>query len=160
MMFVTVGTGPFGYDRLVRGVDDIATEFEEPIRAQIGHGSYVPENMDWFRFTSEDEIRELYRAASAVIAHAGAGTLLSALSRQKPVVVLPRREEQGEHNDDHQIELADALRDRPDVFVISCTDELKPAIDRARSYSGDSSTRVGDDSLVQFLSGYIDELDQ
>lgn len=157
MMFVTVGTGPRGYDRLVRGVDAIAPEFDEEIQVQIGRGDYVPDNVDWFRFTSEDAIHKLYRTANVVIAHAGAGTLLTALSYEKPIVVLPRREKHGEHNDDHQIELADALRDRPDVFVIDTTDELKPAVEKARSHPGGSTTQS--ESLVQFLSEYIDTLE-
>lgn len=160
MMFVTVGTGPDGYDRLLRGVDDVAPEFDEPIRAQIGGGNYIPENIDWFRFTSEEEIQDLYRTATVVIAHAGAGTVLTALSYETPLVLLPRREKHGEHNDDHQMELANALRDRPDVFVVLTTDELKSAIDRARSYSGESTVQKGGDSLVRFLSGYLDKLDQ
>ena len=160
MMFVTVGTGPDGYDRLLRGVDDVAPEFDEPIRAQIGGGNYIPENVDWFRFTSEEEIHDLYRTATAVIAHAGAGTVLTALSYEKPIVLLPRREKHGEHHDDHQIELANALRDRPDVFVISSTKELKPAIDRARSRSDESTVQKEGESLIRFLSGYINRLDQ
>lgn len=157
MIFVTVGTSPHGFDRLVRGVDAIAPEFDEPIRAQIGHGEYVPENIDWLRFTSEEEIHELYRNASVVVAHAGAGTLLTALSYERPVVVLPRREERGEHNDDHQIELATALSDRPKVQTISETDELKQAVERARSQSTSSTNR--DQSLVRFLSGYLNKID-
>lgn len=158
MIFVTVGTGPQGFDRLVRGVDAIAPELEEPIRAQVGRGEYVPENLDWFRFTSEEAIHELYRAATVIVAHAGAGTLLTALSYEKPIVVFPRREHHNEHNDDHQVELADALRERPDVFVVTDTDELKLAVERARSQSGSSVT--GDDSLVRFLRTYIDDIER
>jgi len=157
MIFVTVGTNPHGFDRLIRGVEAIAPELTEPIQAQIGHGEYVPENIDWLRFTSEEEIHELYRNASVVVAHAGAGTLLTALSYERPVVILPRRVERGEHNDDHQIELATALSDRPEVQVVSETDELKSAIERARSKSPSSMNM--DRSLTQFLSGYIDEVD-
>jgi UDP-N-acetylglucosamine transferase subunit ALG13 len=156
-MCVIVGTGPDGFDRLIRGVDAIAPAFEEEIRAQIGRGEYVPENVEWFRFVSEDEIHDLYRSASVVIAHAGAGTLLTALSYGKPIVVLPRTEHRGEHNDDHQMELATALRDRPGVHPISDTDELEPAIRRAQSHDGAPVER--DRSLVRFLESHLGDLD-
>lgn len=157
MIFVTVGTRDGGFDRLVRGVDAIASEFQEPIRAQIGDGDYIPENLDWFRFTSEEEVDELYRAASVVVAHAGAGTLLTARSYDKPTVVLPRRRQHGDHNDDHQLELANALRDRPEVFVIRDPNELKPVLDRARSQPDGSTARKN--SLVPFLAEYLDDIE-
>jgi UDP-N-acetylglucosamine transferase subunit ALG13 len=156
-MCVIVGTGPDGFDRLIRGVDAIAPEFDEGIRAQIGRGEYVPENVDWFRFVSEDEIHDLYRSASVVIAHAGAGTLLTALSYGKPIVVLPRTEHRGEHNDDHQMELATVLEDRPGVYPISDTDELEPAIRRARSHEAVRADR--DRSLVRFLESHLEDLE-
>jgi UDP-N-acetylglucosamine transferase subunit ALG13 len=157
MMFLTVGTGPQGFDRLVSGVDVIAPAFEEPIVAQIGRTEYVPDNLEWFRFTSEDRIHELYRTATAVVSHAGAGTILTAFSYEKPVVVVPRRVEYGEHNDDHQLELANALEERPDVFVVTDTDSLRPAIERARSRPGGSAG--GEESLVRFLRRYLGDLE-
>lgn len=157
MIFLTVGTGPDGFDRLVRGVDDIAPDLDEPVCAQIGRGEYVPEHLDWFRFTSEAAIHDLYREADLVVAHAGAGTLLTALSYGTPVVVLPRLAGRGEHTDDHQLELARALGDRPDVRVVSDTDELAAAIEKSRPEGNGGAER--DDSLVSFLSSYIDGLE-
>lgn len=157
MIFVTVGTGDRGFDRLIRAVDRNSSEINEPIRAQIGRGEYTPINIDWFRFTSEEEIHTLYRTASVVVAHAGAGTLLTALSYQKPIVVLPRREKFKEHNDDHQMQLANALQGRPDVFVILNTDQLKSAIKDAQSASGGGATQ--NDSLDRFLSEYLSDIE-
>lgn len=156
MMFVTVGTDPRGFDRLVRSVDEIATDYDDRIHAQIGCGDYIPENLEWSRFIDEDEIHELYRAATVVIAHAGAGTLLDALSYHKPIVVLPRQERHDEANDDHQRELARALADHPAVFVIWDTNELGTTLNRARRQSGGSGGR--DDSLNRFLANYIDSI--
>lgn len=158
MIFVTVGTGPDGFDRLVRGVDSIAPDIEESIRAQIGRGEYIPENIEWFRFTSEDEIQELYRNATVVISHAGAGTLLTARSYEKPVVIVPRRKELNEHTDDHQMEIATALRDHQAVTIVTNMGDLKPVVDQARSHSGGSWTR--DNSLTRFLSEYLKEIEQ
>ncbi|QIO24113.1 glycosyltransferase [Haloarcula sp. JP-L23] len=157
MMFATVGTRPDGFDRLIRQIDSIAVDFDEPIRAQIGAGEYVPEDIDWFRFTSEEEIHELYRTATVVIAHAGAGTLLTALSYGKPIVVLPRREQHGDHNDDHQTELANALSERAEVFVVHETSELRRAMRDARSISVESGSE--NNSLVRFLNDYIEDID-
>lgn len=158
MIFVTVGTGPSGFDRLIRMVDDIATDLDGSFRVQIGNGEYVPENVDWFRFMPDSEILELYCEASVVVAHAGAGTILTALSHESPVVLVPRRERYDDVFDDHQLELTNALSGRKDVFVVTETDDLKTAIETARSQSVES---VGDNnSLINFLEGYINELER
>lgn len=158
MIFLTVGTGPDGFDRLVRGVDSIAPDIDEPVRAQIGRSEYIPENIEWFRFTSEEEIQELNRTATAIISHAGAGALLTARSYEKPVVIVPRRKKYNEHTDDHQMEIASALRDHQAVFAVTDVDELKQAVDQARSHSGGSWSQ--NNSLATYLSEYIEEIEQ
>lgn len=158
MILLTVGTGPDGFDRLVRGVDSIAPESNEPIRAQIGRSEYTPENIDWFRFTSEEEIQELNRTASVVISHAGAGAVLTARSYEKPVVIVPRREKFGEHTDNHQMEMASALRDHQAVFPVTDISNLKHTVDRARSQATDSWNQ--DNSLTRYLAEYIEGIEQ
>ncbi|MGO7205561.1 glucuronosyltransferase, partial [Rhizobium ruizarguesonis] len=43
MILVTVGT-QLPFDRLVKAVDTFATELSKPVLAQIGRGSYTPQN--------------------------------------------------------------------------------------------------------------------
>ena len=57
---------------------------------------------------SPKECTDRMVAADAIIAHAGMGTILTALEMGKPLLVMPRRAELGEHRNDHQ--LATAMR--------------------------------------------------
>lgn len=69
------------------------------------------------------ELASAIAAADLVIAHAGIGSALTALEAGKLPVLVPRRQEQGEHVDDHQVLIADDL-DRRQLAVSRDADEL------------------------------------
>lgn len=156
MIFVTVGTHDQSFDRLLTGMDELATEYDEEVVAQVGHSEYEPKKMEWFDFVSESEINGYYDQASVVVGHAGAGTILTVLSYENPLVLMPRRKEHGEHLDDHQLELTEALQDKDGIFVVFETDELPSAIDEALGYPETTESSTGE--LVQYFSDNIEEM--
>jgi UDP-N-acetylglucosamine transferase subunit ALG13 len=102
-LFVTVGT-QYPFDRLVRTVDEWADGHPQAeIFAQVGPGRYVPRNIRSVRFIDADECVRRAEWADLVIAHAGMGSIITALELSKPIVVMPRRAELGEHRNDHQL---------------------------------------------------------
>src|SRR4029078_6929114 len=60
----------------------------------------------------ERELIDAMREADVVVAHAGVGTALAALEVGKCPVLVPRRLAHGEHVDDHQTQIAEALARR------------------------------------------------
>lgn len=128
MIFVTIGA-VFPFDRLVRLADEIAPTLPgETFFAQIGAGDYEPRNMPFARFLPAPEFRSRLRACKLLLAHAGMGSVLSALENAKPVVLLPRRLELGEHNTDHQMATARWLATRPGLTVAMEDADLRPAV--------------------------------
>jgi UDP-N-acetylglucosamine transferase subunit ALG13 len=109
MIFVTVGT-ELPFDRLVRAVDDWARETgRTDVFAQIGHTSWRPSFIRAVEFLEPAEFNRCFTQASAIIAHAGMGTILSALRFEKPILVMPRRAGLGEQRNDHQLATARQL---------------------------------------------------
>ena len=134
MIFVTVGTHYQGFERLVKKMDEIAGKIDDEVIMQIGYTKYEPKNAEWFRFLErEEDILELYKKADVIVAHAGAGTLLTALSFGKPVVVVPRLKKFGEHVDDQQLELAEALESMGKAIAVYDIEKLEDAIKKAKS---------------------------
>jgi UDP-N-acetylglucosamine transferase subunit ALG13 len=101
MIFLTVGT-QLSFDRLIRIMDDIAKDLAEPIFGQIGTDGHQPQHFDFSADLDPDRFAELFNAARVVVAHAGIGTILAAQRYEKPLIVLPRSADLGEHRDDHQ----------------------------------------------------------
>jgi UDP-N-acetylglucosamine transferase subunit ALG13/glycosyltransferase involved in cell wall biosynthesis len=106
MIFVTVGA-QIPFDRLVRAVDQwAARNGRDDVFAQIGEGGWQPEYIEWSAKLSPIEFRERMKRADIIVAHAGMGSILSALELGKPILVMPRRGELNETRNDHQLATA------------------------------------------------------
>lgn len=124
MIFVTVGS-QMPFDRLIRTVDDWACRCQTPrLFAQIAGGDYVPRHMRWQRFISPAEYRRRIFESELIIAHAGMGTVLTALEFGRPLLVMPRRGGLGETRNDHQVATASRLAEAGYASVAMNEDEL------------------------------------
>ncbi len=137
MIFVTVGTqGQF--DRLVRTVDEWASVRGRPdIFAQIGPSDYRYEHIHVTRFIDPSEFRRRVESASLVIAHAGMGSIITALELGKRILVMPRRASLGEHRNDHQVATAKRFAEQGRIEVAFNEQELVSKLDQLE-VSGDS----------------------
>ena len=103
VIFVTVGA-QMPFDRLVKTVDQWAIEnSRDDVFAQIGQSEYHPSHMLWTKFLDPDEFKRKYDAATVIVAHAGTGSIITALQLGKPILVMPRRAKLRETRNDHQI---------------------------------------------------------
>ena len=141
MIFVTIGS-MFPFDRFIRVMDGYAAAYpDETLFAQIGNGEYEPVHMDFARKLSQADFSATMAKAEVIVAHAGMGTVITAGRVGRPVVIMPRILEWGEHTTDHQIATANWLRDKPGIFVADTDDELPDAIERARAAGLDGAER-------------------
>ncbi|WBO20855.1 glycosyltransferase [Sphingomonas abietis] len=123
MILLTVGT-QLPFDRLVTIVDSLAPSLPERVFAQIGHGHYRPEHMDWCPFVGPIEFERRIEECSYLISHAGVGTLVMAQKHGKPVILFPRRAALKEHRNDHQLATVRGLEGRPGVQIAYDKDDL------------------------------------
>ena len=124
MIFVTVGA-QMPFDRLIAAVDAWARhEGRDDVFAQIGDGSYLPKSFDYVRHLTPAEFRRQVIDADLVVAHAGMGTILTALELSRPILVMPRRGDLYETRNDHQVATAKKLSAHGRVTVAMDEDEL------------------------------------
>ena len=107
MIFITLGSQKFQFNRILKEVDRLIEEgvILEPVFAQIGSSDYEPINYPFKRFLSRDEFAKLQSECSIVITHGGTGAIIGALRKGKKVIAVPRLAKFGEHVDDHQLQL-------------------------------------------------------
>lgn len=107
---ITVGThAPF--DRLVREVEKLVQSgiIKDPVVAQVGEGGVMPTNIRSFETCPQGSLEEILVGSRIAITHAGTGSILSALKAGCRVIAFPRRAELGEHYDNHQREILEAM---------------------------------------------------
>lgn len=156
MIFVTVGTD-LPFNRLVRVVDEWAgANRRSDVFAQIGETDWRPAHITCSKFLQPPEFTRRFSEADIVVAHAGMGTILSALQFEKPILVMPRRASLGEQRNEHQLATARRLSELGKVNVAMDETELRAMLDRL----GDLRPRekigaYASDSLVSALREFI-----
>ncbi len=124
MIFVTVGE-QLPFDRLVRTVDECASVIGQDIFGQIGETDLRPSSIEYENFLDPDLFNEKFMAAELIVAHAGMGTIITALELGKPIIVMPRQAALGEHRNDHQFATAKKFLKLDYISVASDEVELK-----------------------------------
>lgn len=106
MIFVTVGSRNYPFDRLFRKLDELYDKgfLSEPMFAQIGTSSYKPRNFEYKDFISQNEFTNYIKRASIVVSHGASGSIMKALNEGKKVIAVTRLKKYGEHINDHQIQ--------------------------------------------------------
>jgi UDP-N-acetylglucosamine transferase subunit ALG13 len=126
VIFATVGTHHDGFPRMLRALERLP--HDEELVVQHGHGT-PPANADVAEpFLPFPQMSEYFGRADVVVTHAGVGSILMAIRHGHVPIVVPRLKRNGEHVDDHQVELAERLAAQHRVHVIWDESELAGAV--------------------------------
>lgn len=138
MIFVTVGA-QMPFDRLVRAVDDWAGRRRvADVVAQVGTSACRARNLRCLPFLDPPQFVEHVCAARLIVAHAGMGSILTALEHARPILVMPRRGALGETRNDHQVATARRFSCFPGVRVAFDELELCRCLDELESIRADA----------------------
>jgi beta-1,4-N-acetylglucosaminyltransferase len=116
LIFVSSGTQNRPFNRLIEAADSLSSHLEEKIIAQIGHVTYQPKQIEYFRFCTQEEMLSYINRARLVISHAGFGIIGNAIRSNKPMILVPREKKYGEAVD-KQYELAEYLASSNESIV-------------------------------------------
>lgn len=151
MIFVTLGSQKFQFNRLLEKMDELVEKeiIKDEIFAQIGVSDYNPKHFSYKRFLNREEFQQQIQFCDIVITHGGTGTIINAVKQEKKVIAIPRLKKYGEHVDDHQIQLIKEFSDMN--FILACYDieELEKMIKRVKvidfeSYHSNTQTIIND----------------
>jgi len=144
------------FDRLVRALDDLLVGNE--VFAQIGHSFYKPRHMRWVTTVEKGHFNKLMNECSAVISHAGIGTILEALTRQKPLLVIPRLKRYKEAVNDHQIITARKFEQLGQLLVAYKTENIPEKIEQLKNFIP-NKRECQKQAIIDYISRFIKDLD-
>ena len=139
MIFVTVGA-QMPFNRLVKTVNQWAIDRgRDDVFAQIGRTDFCPSNMQWTQFLHPGEFKRRCEAARVIVAHAGTGSIITALHMGKPILIMPRRASLRETRNDHQVATAKHFRSFGSVAVAWDEQELISRLEGISHLEGQST---------------------
>lgn len=111
MIFVTVGSRNYPFNRLLKKLDELYEDgtLTDEMFAQVGTSTYKPRYYKYKDFISPEEFAEEIEKADIVVSHGASGSIMKSLKAGKKVIVVTRLEKYGEHINDHQIQNNEAF---------------------------------------------------
>lgn len=129
MIFCTTGTqAPF--DRFVQAIDEVAANLNEDFFVQAYKSKYTTKNIRTVEFVPPDEYSKITQSARIIIAHAGIGSIISAMRQNKPLIIFPRVAKLGEHRNEHQLATAKKMSELGYAYVANNAEELNELLNQ------------------------------
>jgi UDP-N-acetylglucosamine transferase subunit ALG13 len=123
--------------------------------AQTGESKHLPINMHCIKWLTQEKFRHHYSKADIILSHAGMGNILLAAELEKPIVIMPRVAEYGEHVNNHQTGTLTGFSDRDFVFPAIDQESFSNAILDAQNWSPHNIDLQPRSSLVSSLKQYL-----
>jgi UDP-N-acetylglucosamine transferase subunit ALG13 len=158
MIFLTVGS-QFSFDRLVKAIDNLVDRglISEKVFAQIGDSTYRPRNFEYSAYLEKNAFDGYVRQASALIGHAGMGTITMALSNRKALLAMPRLKRFHEVVNDHQVDIARRFSELGHILAAYDTEELTSVVPQLKIFIP-KERKAEPEKVASRISRFLDEL--
>ena len=158
MIFLTIGTTHL-FDRLIRAVDDAVENkmINEKIFGQVGKGGFKPKNFESVEILDKIQFDQYLDQSSMLISHAGMGSITMALSRLKPILVVPRMKKYNELVNDHQIATAKKFEQLGHVLALYNLTDLPAKIKALRTFKPVPRKSQADE-VARYIGRFISAL--
>lgn len=160
MILVTLGTQDKQFVRLLQAIDKAIDngDIKEEVIVQAGYTKYSSDNMKIIDYVSTDEFEELMSKCDLVISHGGAGSILSALKKNKPVIAAARLAKYGEHTNDHQKQILKEFSDAGYILELRDFNKLGKLIEKAKKFKA-KKFKSNTENMMNLISDYIEKED-
>lgn len=159
MIFVTLGSQKFQFNRLLIEIDRLVEEgkITEKVFAQIGYSDYEPENYEYKNFLDRDEFSKIMSKCDKVITHGGTGAIIGAVKNRKKVIAIPRLAKYGEHVDNHQLQIVRQFEEMGFIsgcYDIKCLKKIYYDVENKKMEIYISNTETIIESIETFLKSF------
>ncbi|MDF2368171.1 glycosyltransferase, partial [Sneathiella sp.] len=129
--------------------------------AELGEEGYKPRNFAWQSFLDPDGFKSRFEEADLIVAHAGMGTIITALTMKKPLLIMPRKGAFKETRNDHQIATAEQFARRSGIFVAKDETELGTVLEdllaNPPSTIKEAASEFAEPELLQAIRSFIQD---
>ncbi len=138
MIFVILGTQDKKFPRLLEAIqkkiDEGKIDKKEEIIVQAGSTKYKSNDMKILDYIPISQFEDYIEKADLIICHAGVGTILTALKKNKKIIAAARLKQYGEHVNDHQLQILDNFKNKGYILALENFDEIDNLIKQAQEF--------------------------
>ena len=159
MTLVILGTQDKVFPRLLEAIEKQIElgNLKGKVVVQAGSTKFESKYMKIFDLIPMKQFDELLSKSDLIITHGGVGTILSALRKDKKVIVVPRLAKYQEHENDHQLEIVDSFSKLG--YILPCKDlnELSDVLEQVKKFK--PKKYVSDNhKMLNLIEDYIDNI--
>ena len=135
-LFVPLGTQKFPFNRLIEALNDLVERGLYKTEEIVMQSSLyeIEPKFTHYELIPAAQFDDLINKAELVITHSGVNSIISCMKRNKPLIIVPRLKKYGEHVDNHQVEIAELMKQKFDVVVVENLAKLEDAIKEAKHH--------------------------
>ena len=160
MIFVTVGTQKFQFNRILKYVDKLIDDgvlLKDDVFGQIGYSTYIPK-FKYKKFLNSIDFNDCVLKSDIIISHGGVGSIMNTLKNGKRIVVVPRDVKFNEHVDNHQYEICEELASKKYLLMAYNYDTLKQSVLNAYTFKPVKLSYNNDNKILLEIKKYLGDL--
>ena len=157
MILVTLGTQNNSFHRLLEEVQKNIDNgnINEEVIVQNGYTKFDSKQMKLIKEIPQDEFNKLIDQANLVITHGGVGSIITAITKGKKVIAIPRLKKYNEHVNDHQIEIIDSFNEKGYIIGIHSVEELGKALEKTKNFKPQKYVK-NTGNILKLVEDFID----
>lgn len=157
MILVTLGTQDKQFKRLL---DIVQKEIDkgnikDKVIVQAGYTKYKSNDMEIFDLIDTDELSKLTSQCDIIITHGGVGSIITALEKNKKVIVAPRLAKYSEHINDHQLQITDNFSKKGYILPLYEENDLGEILKKAEKFKP-NKFKSNTNNMIKLISKFIE----
>lgn len=158
MIFVTLGTQDKSFSRLLEAIDKEIENgnIKEKVVVQAGLTEYQSPNMEIFDLIPADEFDKYIEKSDLVITHGGAGSILTAIKKNKKVIAAARLSKYKEHTNDHQKQIIKEFSKQGYILELRDFNKLGKIIEKSKTFKP-KKFESNTDNMIKLIEDYIED---
>ena len=158
MILVTLGTQNNSFHRLLEEIEKNIDNgnIKEEVIVQNGYTKFDSKQMKLIKEIPQDEFNKLIDQANLVITHGGVGSIITAITKGKKVIAIPRLKKNNKHVKDNQIEIIDSFNEKGYIIGIHSVEELGKALEEAENFKPQKYVK-NTGNILKLVEDFIDQ---
>ena len=159
LILILLGTQDKPFTRLLKTVDKAIDDgfIKEKVVAQVGFTKYSSKNIKTFDLIPKEEYEQIISEADLIITHAGVGSILTGLKKNKKVIAAARLKEYGEHTNNHQLEILNEFYKKGYILKLENFEELPKVLNNVKTFKP-KQYKSNNENFVKMIEDYINSL--